>query len=147
MAELTEAQARGIADSFASQTMMQSLGARIIALAPGRCEIEAPLLPTYRQQHGAGHAGATFALGDTAAGYAALGTMPAGREVMTAEMKINLLAPAAGERLVAVGEVMRAGRRLVVVRAEVFALTDDGTRRTIALLQGTMVPVDPADTG
>lgn len=145
MAELTEAQARRIADSFASQTMMQGLGARITALAPGRCEIEAPILPAFCQQHGAGHAGATFALGDTAAGYAALSTMPAGREVMTAEMKINLLAPATGTRLVAVGEVMRAGRRLVVVRAEVAAVAADGTRRSVALLQGTMVPVDPAD--
>jgi uncharacterized protein (TIGR00369 family) len=145
MADLTGAQARRIADSFASQSMMTSLGARIVDLAPGRCEIEAPLLHGFRQQHGAGHAGATFALGDTAAGYAALATMPEGREVMTAEMKINLLAPATGARLVAVGEVMRAGRRLVVVRAEVLAVAADGTRRTIALLQGTMVPVDPAD--
>jgi acyl-coenzyme A thioesterase PaaI-like protein len=65
--------------------------------------------------------------------------------VMTAEMKINLLAPALGDTLEAVGEVARAGRRLVVVRAEVFALTQ-GSRRSIALLQGTMVPVDPGQT-
>lgn len=145
MAASTEAQMRRIADSFARQTMMTSLGARITALAPGRCEIEAPLLQGFRQQHGAGHAGATFALGDTAAGYAALAAMPEGREVMTAEMKINLLAPAIGDRLLAVGEVMRAGRRLVVVRAEVMAISSDSARRTVALLQGTMVPVDPAD--
>lgn len=145
MAALTEVQMHRIAASFSQQTMMTSLGARIVALAPGRCEIEAPLLQGFRQQHGAGHAGATFALGDTAAGYAALATMPEGREVMTAEMKINLLAPATGDRLVAVGEVMRAGRRLVVVRAEVLAIAADGTRRSVALLQGTMVPVDPAD--
>ena len=69
--------------------------------------------------------------------------MPESREVMTVEMKINLLAPAIGDTLEAIGEVVRAGRRLTVVRAEVFALTGD-TRKSVALLQGTMIPVDPA---
>ena len=87
--------------------------------------------------------GLAFMLGDSAAGYAALSLMPEGREVMTVEMKINLLAPAIGDTLEAIGEVVRAGRRLTVVRAEVFALTGD-TRKSVALLQGTMIPVDPA---
>ncbi|MBW6507394.1 MAG: PaaI family thioesterase [Rhodobacteraceae bacterium] len=133
-----------ISASFATQTMMHTLGARITALANGGCEITAPLLPEMGQQHGAGHAGVTFALGDTAAGYAALTLMEPGREVMTAEMKINLLAPAAGAQLIARGRVVKAGRRLVVVTAEVEAEAADGTRRLIAVLQGTMVPVDPA---
>jgi uncharacterized protein (TIGR00369 family) len=95
-----------------------------------------------RQQHGAGHAGLTFALADTAAGYAALTLMPPGREVMTVEAKINLLAPALGDRLIARGRVLRAGRRLVVVTAEVAAVAA-GQETMIALLQGTMIPVDP----
>lgn len=85
--------------------------------------------------------GLTFALGDTAAGYAALSLMPEGQEVMTVEMKINLIAPAVGTSLIARSEVMRAGRRLSVVRAEVVALTD-GQEKTVALLQGTMIPVN-----
>jgi len=129
--------------SFARQSMMQTLGATLGALGDGTCEITAPLLPGMGQQHGAGHAGVTFALGDTAAGYAALSLMEPGREVMTAEMKINLLAPAMGARLIARGRVVKAGRRLVVVTAEVEAEAADGARRLIAVLQGTMVPVDP----
>jgi uncharacterized protein (TIGR00369 family) len=125
--------------SFAAQSLMATFGATMDALGPGRCTISAPIGPGVRQQHGFAHAGLTFALGDSAAGYAALAAMPPGSEVLTVEMKINLLAPASGERLVAEGRVVRAGRRLTVVQAEVLALTGD-TRRAVALLQGTMIP-------
>ena len=129
-----------IAESFARQSMMASLGAELLEVAEGRVRIAAPLLEGFRQQQGAGHAGVTFALGDTAAGYAALSVMPADREVMTVEMKINLLAPAVGARLVATGEVLRAGRRLVIVRAGVVA-ERDGATVPVAELLGTMIPV------
>lgn len=129
--------------SFDRQSMMATFGAELVAAAEGRAVIRAPLLPHVRQQHGAGHAALAFGLGDSAAGYAALTLMPEGAEVMTVEMKINLLAPALGEGFEALGEVVRAGRRLSVVRAEVVAL-DGGRRKTVALLQGTMIPVDPA---
>ena len=131
-----------VRDSFAAQSLMATLGARIEALAPGRCTISAPILPGSRQQHDFGHAGLTFAIGDSAGGYAALTRIPAPGEVLTAEMKINLMAPAAGDRLVAEGRVVRAGKRLIVVTAEVFGETG-GDRRLVALLQGTMVPVTP----
>ncbi|MBK5928344.1 PaaI family thioesterase [Rhodobaculum claviforme] len=130
-----------IADSFARQTFMATLRADLLEVAPGRVRIAAPLLAECAQQHGAGHAGVTFALGDSAAGYAALSVMPEGREVMTVEMKINLLAPATGRRLVATGEVLRSGRRLVVVRASVVAERDGGPV-TVAEMLGTMIPVD-----
>ncbi|MCC5971570.1 MAG: PaaI family thioesterase [Pararhodobacter sp.] len=129
--------------SFDRQSMMQTIGATLIAAGDGACVIRAPILAGMRQQHGAGHAGLAFTLGDTAAGYAALSLYPPDREVMTAEIKINLLSPAIGEMLEARGEVVRAGRRLSVVRAEVWALQGD-KRKTIALMQGTMIPVDPA---
>jgi uncharacterized protein (TIGR00369 family) len=132
-----------VAASFARQAMMTSLGAQLFAAQKGRCVIRAPILPQFGQQHGAAHAAVAFALGDSAAGYAALSVMPEGQEVMTAEMKINLLSPAFGDALEAVAHVARAGRRLIVVQAEVFALTGD-TRKSVALLQGTMVGVDPA---
>ena len=129
-----------IADSFAKQSMMASLGAYLIRATDGACVIRAPMLPAFGQQHGAAHAAVAFALGDSAAGYAALTQMPEGQEVMTAEMKINLLSPAIGETFEAIGEVVRAGRRLTVVRAEVFALTG-AQRKPVALLQGTMIGV------
>ena len=130
-----------IARSFAAQTMMQTLGARLASVTPGEVRIEAPILPGLRQQQGFGHAGLTFSLGDSAAGYAALSLMPADRDVLTAEIKINLLAPAMGDLLIATGRVIKPGRRLMVVSAEVHARQADKLTR-IAILQGTMVPVD-----
>ncbi|APE44211.1 phenylacetic acid degradation protein [Sulfitobacter alexandrii] len=129
-----------IHDSFAAQSMMETLGARIEAVAQGNVRSAAPILPGARQQQGHGHAGLTFSLGDTAAGYAALTVLPETVEVVTAEIKINLLAPARGDRLVAVGKVIKPGRRLCVVTSEVFAEAD-GKASLIAILQGTMVPV------
>jgi uncharacterized protein (TIGR00369 family) len=128
--------------SFDRQSMMRTLQARLIAAGDGRAVIRAPLSPGVLQQHGAAHAALAFALGDSAAGYAALSLMPEGVEVMTVEMKINLMAPALGDGFEAQGQVIRAGRRLSVVTSEVFALTGT-TRKSIALLQGTMIPVDP----
>lgn len=129
-----------IRDSFAQQGMMASLGAEIRSIDHGKVVISAPITPAFSQQQGFAHAGVAFAIGDSAAGYSALSVMPFGSEVLTAEIKINLLAPAAGDRLEATGHVIRAGKRLVVVGATVLAI-DGKTRRDIAVLQGTMVPV------
>ncbi|MCB1368193.1 MAG: PaaI family thioesterase [Rhodobacteraceae bacterium] len=129
-----------IQDSFARQSMMQTLGAKIERVSSGEVVLSAPILPGSRQQQGFAHAALSFALGDTAAGYAALSVMPEGTEVLTAEIKINLLAPGRGERLRATGKVLKPGRRLVVVSAEVHAI-DAGRETLIAVLQGTMVPV------
>ena len=143
LSPLSHTQDTNVRDSFARQTMMTTLGARLVDLSNGRCVISAPIAAHLLQQQGAAHAAVAFALGDSAAGYAALSTMAAGAEVMTVEMKINLLSPAVGERLEAVGEVVRAGRRLCVVKAEVFAVTG-ASRKSVALLQGTMIPVETA---
>ena len=129
-----------IRQSFARQDMMATLGAELLRVAPGDVEIAAPVLDEMRQQHGFAHAAVSFALGDSAAGYAALSLMDEPDEVLTVEMKIYLLAPAQGERLVAKGHVVRPGRRLVVVDAGVWAETG-GERVQVALLQGTMIPV------
>ena len=135
--------ANKINNSFAKQNMMSLLKAKITIENPGKVVIQAPILPETHQQHGFAHAAVTFALGDSAAGYAALSVMPLDREVLTAEMKINLLAPAAGERVEATGHVIKRGKRLVVVGANVVAV-EGNNRRDIAVLQGTMVPVEPA---
>jgi len=132
-----------IGASFARQSMMETLGARLDSVEAGRVVVSAPILPGSRQQHGVAHAGLTFALGDTAAGYTALSVMPEDSEVMTAEIKINLLAPGRGERLRATGKVIKPGRRLVVVTADVHALDGD-SETLIAVLTGTMVPVPAA---
>lgn len=142
-APITAAKHREIADSFAAQTMMTTIGARIEAVTRGHCVLSAPIAEGLRQQHGFGHAALTFALGDVAAGYAALSMMDDGMEVLTAEMKINLIAPCTGGPLRAAGRVIKAGRRLVIAQSEVFA-QQDGQEVMIALLQGTLVPVKPA---
>ncbi|MDG2341340.1 MAG: PaaI family thioesterase [Paracoccaceae bacterium] len=129
-----------IQESFNKQSMMNTLGAEIEKIADGRVVINAPILATSGQQQGYGHAALTFAIGDSAAGYSALTMMQPNQEVLTAEMKINLLAPAMGDFLRATGKVIKPGKRLVVVTAEVEAITD-GKATLIAILQGTMIPV------
>ncbi len=126
--------------SFARQSMMVTLGAVLLDLGHGTARIAAPILPGSRQQQDAGHAALTFAIGDSAAGYAALTMFGEEDEIMTVEMKINLLRPALGDRLIAEGRVIKPGRRITVVAAEVFAEAN-GSRKQIALLQGTMIPV------
>ena len=130
--------------SFARQGMMRLIGAEIAALAPGRCTLAAPIRPETSQQHGFAHAGLAWSLGDSAAGYSALSLLGPGEEVLTTEMKINLLAPAKGVRLVAEGRVIRSGRRLLVVAAEVWA-EDAGERRHVATMLGSMMPVAAGD--
>ena len=127
--------------SFGRQTMMQTLGATMDEASQGRVVITAPIAPHVLQQQGAAHGGMAFSLGDSAAGYAALSVLPAGAEVVTVEMKINMLSPAVGDRLVAEGRVIRPGRRIVVVGADVWAEGPAG-RKHVATLLGTMVPVE-----
>ena len=137
---MSEIEAR-LRDSFGRQTMMQTLGAAMDSAAEGAVTISAPIAPHVLQQQGAAHAGLAFSIGDSAAGYAALSVLPAGAEVVTVEMKINLLAPAVGDRLVAEGRVLRPGRRIVVVASDVFAEGPKG-RKHVATMLGTMVPVE-----
>jgi len=139
---LSPQQHEKIMSSFRAQSMMATLGASLHLSGPGQTEISAPILDDSRQQQGFAHAGLTFAIGDSAAGYAALSLMPDDHEVLTTEMKINLLAPGKGDHLIARGRVIKPGRRLMVVQADVFAVTG-GAEKHIALLTGTMMPVLP----
>lgn len=136
-----ETEAR-IRDSFARQSLMASIGAELASVALGCVTITAPVLPGFRQQQGFAHGALVFALGDSAAGYSALSVLPKDVEVMTVEMKINLLAPGSG-RLMAEGRVVKSSRRLVVVASDVWSIGDGTARRHIAALQGTMIPVQP----
>ena len=129
-----------VRQSFAAQSMMHTLGATLDHLASGEVTISAPVSDAVRQQHGFAHAGLTFSIGDSAAGYAALSMMPEGFEVLTTEMKIHLLAPARGPRLIARGRVIKPGRRLMIVQSDVFS-DHEGQETHVALLTGTMMPV------
>lgn len=132
-----------IQQSFNNQALMATFGAKIEAVDSGQVILSAPILPGSRQQHGLAHAGLTFALGDSAAGYSALTLLAEDQEVMTAEMKINLLAPGQGDCLRATGRVIKPGRRLIVVAADVHAIYGD-QETLIAVMTGTMVPTRPA---
>ena len=136
---LSPAIAAKIRTSFARQAMMATLGAELAAIGPGSCEITAPILPAATQQNGYGHAGLMFSIADSAAGYAALSVMPEDADVLSIELKINMLSPAKEGLLVARGRVVKAGRRIVVVQAEVVARTADG-EKPVAVMQGTMIP-------
>jgi uncharacterized protein (TIGR00369 family) len=127
--------------SFDKQGLMMSLGARIVLVAPGMVEIDLPVSPAVSQQHGFVHAGALAAIADTAAGYAALSLMPQGVGVLTAEFKINLLAPAKGNRVLARARVIKAGRTLTLSQTEVFSVTT-GQEKLVALLTATLMAVE-----
>ncbi len=125
-----------VRESFARQGFMTLLGATIDRIEPGLVEIGAPFRPDLTQQHGYFHAGVAGALADTAGGYAGYTLFPADSSVLTVEFKINLLAPAQGERLWARGRVVKSGRTLTTCALEVFALNGAGedagaARRTL----------------
>ncbi|GGJ89672.1 thioesterase [Pilimelia anulata] len=129
--------------SFGRQGLMRYLGARLTRIAPGCVHIELASRPEVTQQHGHVHAGATSAIADTAGGYAALTLLPEGAEVLTAEYKLNLTAPARGDRIEAVGTVLKSGRTLSVCRLEVYSVQDDQRSLVAAGLQ-TIYCVRPA---
>jgi uncharacterized protein (TIGR00369 family) len=134
-----EVQAR-IQASFDRQGLMGHLGARIAHIGPGRVHIALPSRPEVTQQNGYFHAGATSAIADSAGGYAAFTLFPENTSVLTVEYKINLLAPALGEHIEAVGTVVRPGRTLTVCNLEVFGV--QGSERTlIAVGQQTLICV------
>jgi uncharacterized protein (TIGR00369 family) len=123
---------------------MTTLGATLNSVAPGMVEIALSPSLAVSQQHGFVHAGAVSAIADSAASYAALSLMPADAGVLTTEFKINLLAPAAGERILARGRVVKAGRTLTLAQAEVFAVAG-GQEKLIALLTATLMTIKGRD--
>lgn len=127
--------------SFLRQGLMQHLGARLVRVEPGLCEVALPYSERVNQQQGGFHGGAMGALADIAGGYAALTVVAADSEVTTAEYKINFLAGFNGGELRAIGRVARAGKRIIVTTAEVVHLDANGRQSACALMQQTIVPV------
>lgn len=129
-----------IKESFTKQTIMALIGGELTRVEPGIIEITLPYRTDLTQQHGFVHAGIITTIADSACGYAAYTLMPPGSDVLAVEFKVNLMRPAKGETFVARAEVIKSGRTLTVVRADVHALTngrDDG--ELVAIMQGTMM--------
>jgi len=132
-----DARVRG---SFARQTVMATLGATLSRVAPGEVDIEWPYRAEFTQQHGFLHAGVLAMMLDSACGYAAFSLMPEDAAVLSVEFKLNLLAPAAGERFSARARVIRPGRTLTVCEADAWAIRN-GEEKRVATMLGTMMCV------
>jgi uncharacterized protein (TIGR00369 family) len=130
--------AQRVRESFARQGAMTLIGAEMTELAPGYCAISIRPKPEILQQHGYVHAGIVATIVDSAGGYAGFTLFPADSSVLTVEFKLNLLAPANGDRLVAEGFVIKPGRTLAITRGEVHAETG-GKRTLVALMQQTLI--------
>ena len=131
--------AADVTRSFAQQPIMNLIGARLSLVEPGVVEIALPYRADLAQQHGYLHAGVVSTIADSASGYAAYSLMPAGSEVLSVEFKVNMLRPAQGLEFVARAEVIKAGRTLTVVRADVFGVNGSEQRELVATMQGTMI--------
>ena len=127
--------------SFLRQGMMQNLGAKLLRVELGLCEVSLQHSERVSQQQGGFHGGAMGALADIAGGYAALTETPPGMEVTTVEYKINFLASFNGGELRAIGRVVKAGKRIIVTTAEVMHVDASGKQTACAVMQQTLVPV------
>jgi uncharacterized protein (TIGR00369 family) len=140
-AALDPAAERRCRESFARQAFVLHLGGAMEEIAPGRAVLRLPFRPELAQQHGFFHAGALTTLADTAAGYAAFTLMPEDAAVLTVEFKVNLLRPARGVAAIARAEVLKPGRTLMAVRADVFCAAENGAEQLAATMLATMMCV------
>jgi uncharacterized protein (TIGR00369 family) len=131
-----------VRESVAKQRFMTTLGASMERVTPGEVEIRLPFREDLTQQHGFLHAGAMTTIADSACGYAALTLMPPGTAVLTAEFKVNLLAPGEGETVVARGRVLKAGRTLTVCAADVLAVRGGEEKLVVTMLATIMTVRD-----
>jgi len=127
-----------VRESFARQGAMKLIGAAISEVAPGYCAIAVAPRSELSQQHGYVHAGIVSAIVDSAGGYAGFTLFPEDASVLTVEFKLNLVAPAKGERIVAEGFVVKPGRTLAITRGEVYA-EEGGKRTLVAIMQQTLM--------
>jgi uncharacterized protein (TIGR00369 family) len=126
--------------SFAKQGAMGTLGASLEVVEPGRVTIELPWRQALTQQHGFLHAGMVATALDSACGYAAATLMPADAGVLTIEFKINLLAPAQGQRFRMEGVVVKPGRTITVAEGRAYALHEGG-EKLVATLGATLMTI------
>ncbi|GJM31016.1 MAG: thioesterase superfamily protein [Saprospiraceae bacterium] len=134
--------ANRIKESFSNQKFMSLIGAKLVDVQPGYCEIHLPFRDDLTQQHGYFHAAVTTSIADSGAGYAAFTLMPTGHEVLSVEFKVNLLTPGQGKLLIAKAYVLKTGRTLTVCRADVFVIKD-GQEKLCAAAQVTLISLKP----
>ncbi len=127
-----------VRDSFYKQGLMRLLGATLEVVEPGYVSIRMPFSESLTQQHGYFHAGTVTSIVDSACGYAALTLMPAGAEVLTVEFKVNFMAPASGEYVIAHGRVLKPGRTITVCMGEVLEVKD-GVEKPCVTMLATMI--------
>ena len=132
--------AERVRKSFDAQGIMDHIGATLTLIQPGVCEIELPYSDAVSQQYGFFHGGVIGTIADSAGGYAAFGLMDAEDGILTVEYKLNLMALADGDLLVARGRVLRAGRTLTVARAEV-GVVKNGVEVACAAMQQTLMRI------
>lgn len=130
-----------VALSMARQGMMNHLGVRLLTASEGQVTLALPYSDKATQQQGGFHGGAIGALADIAGGYAALTVAPEGMEVVTVEYKINFLNSLQGGELRATGQVIKAGRRVIITSAEVAHIDGHGKSTPCAVMQQTLMPV------
>ena len=128
-----------VRSSFAKQTAMDLIGAKLGRVEPGFVEVTVRYRSDLAQQNGYLHGGIVATIADTACGYAAYTLMPPGAEVLAVEFKLNLLRPAKGEDFLARAEVLKSGKTLTVVRADVFSVSQEGKEQLIAAMQATVM--------
>ena len=136
--------AQRVRDSFALQGAMGTIGASLGEIAPGTVEILLDWAPGLTQQHGFLHAGMVATALDSACGYAGFTLMPTGTGVLTIEFKVNLLAPAKGQRFRMVGQVVKPGRTITVTEGRAYAI-DNGREKLIATLGATLMTITGRD--
>ncbi len=137
--------AQRVRASFARQPAMRLIGAELLRVDSGEVEIVLPFRPEIAQQHGFVHAGIIGTALDSACGYAALSTMPAGTGVLTIEFKLNCLAPAASERFRLVGRVRKAGRTIVVAEGDAIGVASDGREKLVSTMMATVMTIHGRD--
>lgn len=132
-----------VEDSFKLQKFMEFIGAKLIKVEPGFCEIHLPYHENLTQQNGYFHAGIISTLADNAAGYASFSLMEEDASVLSVEFKLNLISPGIGDLLIARANVLKSGKTLTICRADVFTLKD-GVEKLCAASQATLIQIKNA---
>lgn len=135
-----------VKESFARQDFMHHLGAELKTIQPGYCEVQVPFKKELTQQHGFFHAGVVGTLADNAAGYAAYSLMDADSSILTVEYKVNLMAPADGDVLIAKSTVLKYGKTLTICRTDVF-VQKNGIEKLCAAGQVTLIELQNKNDG
>jgi uncharacterized protein (TIGR00369 family) len=130
-----------IRKAVASQGFMKFVGAAIESLAPGEASIVLDRRDEVLQHNGFFHGGVIAFLIDNTSTIAAGTMFDRSRMTLTAEYKLNFLAPASGDRLICRAKVLKPGRTLTVVEAKVHCVTD-GQEKLVAAALATIASAE-----